>query len=191
MSMNSCVYVRECVRGLTGCTARIVAFDQFLILVNLVRLNCSKLLCFYLLVCICIIMSMRMVADVETSEASDQKGHNEFVTTYDVEGTKTELEKAMATFDKPLSFVGALLAYSNALANFDNPKLGEDNCDPKPSCSGTCVSYTGIQHPTSSHQQYPPSFVVIYIHIKICSDIPQVSTEWRCQVLGHNEDTLS
>ena len=61
-------------------------------------------------------MSMRMVADVETSEAFDQKDYNEFVTTHDVEGTQTELEKVMATFGKPtLSYVGALLAYSLSL----------------------------------------------------------------------------
>ena len=122
----------------------------------------SKLLHFDSPSVYCIIMSMRMVADVETLEASDQKDHNEFVTTYDVEGTQTELEKVMDTFGKPtLSYVGDLLAYSNALVNFDNPKLGEDNdgsyiprkdCsgetvlgwidDPKPSCIGACVSYT-------------------------------------------------
>ena len=40
------------------------------------------------------------------------------------------------------SYISALLAYSKALADFDNPKLGEDNCNPKLSCSGAYVSYT-------------------------------------------------
>ena len=132
-----------CVHGLTGCTVRIVAFDEFLILVNLVSINCSKLIHFDSRSAYCIIMSMRMVADVETLDASDPKDHNEFVTMYDVEGTQTELEKVTATFGKPtLSYVGALLAYSNALVDFGNPKLGEDNSDLKTSCSGACVSYT-------------------------------------------------
>ena len=74
-----------CVHGLTGCTVRTVAFYEFLIQVNLVSINCSKLLHFDSPSVYCIIMSMRMVADVETLEASDQKDHNEFVTTYDVE----------------------------------------------------------------------------------------------------------
>ena len=74
-----------CVHGLTGCTVRTVAFYEFLIQVNLVSINCSKLLHFDSRSAYCIIMSMRMVADVETLEASDQKDHNEVVTTYDVE----------------------------------------------------------------------------------------------------------
>ena len=74
-----------CVHGLTGCTVRIVAFDEFLILVNLVSIDCSTLIHFDSPSVYCIFMSMRMGAGVETSEAFDQKDHNEFVTTCDVE----------------------------------------------------------------------------------------------------------
>ena len=48
-------------------------------------INCSKLLHFDSPSVYCIVMSMRMVADVETLEVSDQNDHNEFVTTCDVE----------------------------------------------------------------------------------------------------------
>ena len=76
LTVRSVMIVIECdVHGLTGCTVRIVAFDEFLILVNLVCINCSKLLHVDSPSVYCIIMSMRMVADVETLKVFDQKDY--------------------------------------------------------------------------------------------------------------------